>query len=332
MLRYFSIKMVGRKGQNGYNSFNMNNSAGSTTLRKVNTIPYLTWNWLKMNGASVEVQNDIKTVTETFSEKDKFKVIELNYSDGEKLCHEQNVTVAPESELTLIMNYTSDRKSQGFSEIRTKVHVQKNAKLHLVKVQLLGQGFTQIDDTQITCDEGAFADFTQIELGGAQIYANLQTQLSGERSKFNSDTAYIAAKNQLLDMNYESVHTAPHTDTTMTVKGTVADNALKTYRGTIDFKNGCAGATGDEQEETLLLGEKAVNKSIPMILCGEEDVSGTHGATLGRLGAEELFYFQSRGVSEADAQKIMTKAKVLAVANLINDEATVQKISDFLEN
>ena len=133
-------------------------------------------------------------------------------------------------------------------------------------------------------------------------------------------------------MNYESVHTAPHTDTTMTVKGTVADNALKTYRGTIDFKNGCAGATGDEQEETLLLGEKAVNKSIPMILCGEEDVSGTHGATLGRLGAEELFYFQSRGVSEADAQKIMTKAKVLAVANLINDEATVQKISDFLEN
>ena len=131
MLRYFSIKMVGRKGQNGYNSFNMNNSAGSTTLRKVNTIPYLTWNWLKMNGASVEVQNDIKTVTETFSEKDKFKVIELNYSDGEKLCHEQNVTVAPDSELTLIMNYTSDRKSQGFSEIRTKVHVQKNAKLHL---------------------------------------------------------------------------------------------------------------------------------------------------------------------------------------------------------
>ena len=285
-----------------------------------------------MNGANVEVQNDIKTIAQDFSEKDKFKVIELNYSDGEKLCHEQTITVAPESELTLIMNYTSDRKSQGFSEIRTKVHVQKNAKLHLVKVQLLGQGFTQIDDTQITCDEGAFADFTQIELGGAQIYANLQTQLSGERSKFNSDTAYIAAKNQLLDMNYQTVHTAPHTDTTMTVKGTVADNALKTYRGTIDFKNGCAGATGDEQEETLLLGEKAVNKSIPMILCGEEDVSGTHGATLGRLGAEELFYFQSRGVSEADAQKIMTKAKVLAVANLINDEATVQKISDFLEN
>ena len=107
---------------------------------------------------------------------------------------------------------------------------------------------------------------------------------------------------------------------------------LETVRGDQALAEYGAGATGDEQEETLLLGEKAVNKSIPMILCGEEDVSGTHGATLGRLGAEELFYFQSRGVSEADAQKIMTKAKVLAVANLINDEATVQKISDFLEN
>jgi hypothetical protein len=117
----------------------------------------------------------------------------------------------------------------------------------------------------------------------------------------------------------------------MLVKGTLDGSSLKTYRGTIDFKNGCADATGDEQEETLLMSRTAVNKSIPMILCDEENVSGTHGATLGRLGADELFYMQSRGISEEEAKRMMTKAKVLSVASLVPNDDVRGKIEAFME-
>ena len=81
------------------------------------------------------------------------------------------------------------------------------------------------------------------------------------------------------------------------------DYAKKTYRGTIDFKNGCQGASGNEQEETLLLTPTVVNKSIPVILCDEEDVAGEHGATIGKLSNDILFYMNAHGISKEAAEK-----------------------------
>ena len=309
-----------------------------TTLNfnNINKLSTPTWSWLKMNSVSLSLEcekiiTEEKLITTKKGEKRTEPVlINFDFKDGSSTSKIQKIDLAQDSELTLILNFTSSALATGFSEIKTKINAAPNSKIHLIKTQLLGKNFVQIDNTEFHCADGAFADFTQIELGGQKVYAQVKTELAGYKSRFNSDTAYIAEKNQLLDMNYESIHTGALTDTKMTVKGTVAGEANKTYRGTIDFKRGCAGATGDEQEETLLLSPNAVNKSIPIILCDEEDVSGTHGATLGRLGEEELFYFESRGISEQQAKQMMKTAKVLAAANLIPDSDTVQRITDFL--
>lgn len=85
------------------------------------------------------------------------------------------------------------------------------------------------------------------------------------------------------------------------------DEAQKTLRFTIDFKNGSAGSVGDEQEDVLLLGEDVINRTMPIILCQEEDVDGRHGATIGQLGEDLLFYMQSRGIDEEEAKRIMIK-------------------------
>ena len=117
----------------------------------------------------------------------------------------------------------------------------------------------------------------------------------------------------------------------MFVNGTLRGNGRKTYRGTIDFKNGCCGSKGNEMEETLLLSPTAINKSLPVILCDEEDVEGEHGATIGRLSSDILFYMQSRGISEKEAEIIMSRAKIQAAADLIPDEEIKNQISDFLD-
>ena len=77
--------------------------------------------------------------------------------------------------------------------------------------------------------------------------------------------------------------------------GVLRDQAFKLFRGTIDFKAGSAGSEGEEQEDVLILGDDAVNQTIPLILCAEEDVQGSHGATIGRLDDELLFYLCSTG-------------------------------------
>ena len=330
--------------------------AKTKTIPNTNITPALTWTWLKMNGASVNlkempISTDAKTV-ENKNSKDSVNVestglntkieaksavqtpilLHYEFEDGKRYSGEQTVTAEENAEVTVIMDYTSEKNAGGISEIKTKLIAKPYSKIHLVKVQLLGSGFTQIDDTQCEADENAFIDVTQIELGGKDVYAQVKTELNGYKSKFKSDTAYIAKEKQLLDMNYAVNHHGADTDTKMHAKGVVDGNATKVYRGTIDFKNGCHGATGDEQEETLLLSPAATNKSLPVILCDEEDVSGTHGATLGRLGADELFYMQSRGISEDEAKKMMSRAKIISVANLIPNDEIIEKIADFIDN
>ena len=301
---------------------------------EINKIPCLTWNWLKMNRASLELEADSQII------KDKKEInagkqgeiisIPLIFENGKRYEHEQIITAEENSEITVILDYTSLPDAGGFSSIKTKLVAKPYSKIHLVKVQLLGENYIQIDDTFGECDENALIEVTQIELGGSKIYAQVKNELNGYASKFKSSTAYITENGQILDMNYLVNHHGAKTDTKMLVKGVVGPSSLKVYRGTIDFKRGCTDATGDEQEETLLLSKTAVNKSIPMILCDEENVAGTHGATLGRLGADELFYMQSRGISEEEAKKMMKKAKILSTASLIPDENVRSKIEAFL--
>ncbi len=300
----------------------------------INTIPCLTWNWLKMNRASLEVQANSEIISEkkeiTATKKGEVVYLPLVFEDGKRYEHEQVITAEENAEITVIMDYTSAKNAGGFSSIKTKLVAHPYSKIHLVKVQLLGSNYVQIDDTTGECDDGSKIEVTQIELGGSKVYAQVKNELNGYESKFKSDTAYITENGQILDMNYVVNHHGAKTDTKMIVKGVVGDAALKVYRGTIDFKRGCTDATGDEQEETLLMSKTAINKSIPMILCDEENVAGTHGATLGRLGADELFYMQSRGISEEEAKVMMKKAKILSTASLIPSEELREKIENFL--
>ena len=81
----------------------------------------------------------------------------------------------------------------------------------------------------------------------------------------------------------------------------------------------------------LLLSEGVVNKTLPIILCDEEDVEGTHGASIGRLSPEVLFYMQTRGMSKQEAELLMTRAKLNSVRNLIHDEHTHGRIQYYME-
>ena len=80
-----------------------------------------------------------------------------------------------------------------------------------------------------------------------------------------------------------------------------------------------------------MLTDDVVNQSIPLILCAEEDVQGNHGASIGKLDEELLFYLMSRGFSEHEAIDMMAKAKIEALCRKIDDEDTVQLVERYLE-
>lgn len=98
-------------------------------------------------------------------------------------------------------------------------------------------------------------------------------------------------------------HFGKVTKSTIQADGTLMDAAEKIFRGTIDFVRGSADSVGAETEQVLLLGDDVVNKTIPVILCAEENVQGSHGAAIGELDEETLFYFGARGMGKYTGRK-----------------------------
>ena len=164
-----------------------------------------------------------------------------------------------------------------------------------------------------------------IFLGGGKIYQGCQTELLGNESSLQSDIGYLLQDDQRLDMNYVALHEGKRTNSEINASGVLKDASSKLFRGTIDFQHGSAESVGAEKEDVLLMGDDVVNQTIPLILCAEEDVKGSHGASIGQLDEETLFYMQARGISEEQAYALMADARIEAVCQKIPDE-TAQKL------
>ena len=142
---------------------------------------------------------------------------------------------------------------------------------------------------------------------------------------------YLAAKDQKVDINLIVNHIGRKTNCVIEADGSLNDRAEKIFRGTIDFKNGSSGSKGQECEQVLLLGDDVVNKTIPLILCAEENVEGNHGATIGALDDDTLFYFASRGMDEKTAERVMTRAKLERICRRIPDAQSREETENLLK-
>lgn len=222
----------------------------------------------------------------------------------------------------------------GFSSIfsvSTKIVMERGSRLTLVCTQALDSKALYLYDLGISMADDAQACLISADLGAADSYIGIQIEEIGARSEFTGKMGYLAAGTQKKDINYNVVQRGRRTQSRMNFDGVLAEKGQKSWRGTIDFRNGSVGSTGDEQENVLLLDPDIVNKTLPVILCEEEDVEGRHGASVGRLAEDMLFYMASRGIDEQQAERIMVRARLGAVLRDIPDEKLQNRLRDYVE-
>ena len=94
----------------------------------------------------------------------------------------------------------------------------------------------------------------------------------------------------------------------------------------------CAKTFVGNEPFAVLLGDDVVNQTVPLILCAEEDVEGNHGATIGKLDDDMVFYLESRGMELPKIYKMMAKARIDAVLRLVPDEKTKADVASYLES
>lgn len=277
------------------------------------------------------VKADIYTVEEGVK-VEKPIILRHSMKDGEGVLSAQVIHARKDSEVTVIFDCSSDTESKGFLGLSTRILAEEGAKVTIVRAQLLGKNFIHFDDLGGACLGNGAIRVVALELGGKNIWTGSYMNLFGKESDFTSDMGYLCRDDHSLDINYVADHRGKKTNANMQFKGVLMEEAQKTLRFTIDFKNGSAGSAGDEQEDTLLLSPDVINRTMPIILCQEEDVDGRHGATIGQLGEDLLFYMQSRGIDEEEAKRIMIKARLDSVARMIPDDEIMQRVHYYIQN
>ena len=142
---------------------------------------------------------------------------------------------------------------------------------------------------------------------------------------------YITKNEDVLDMNYYIKHTGIESNSDICVLGCIKDKSKKSIKGTIDFREGSKKSIGRVNEKVISLSDEAISTSLPMILCHEEDVEGSHGVSNGKIDEEILFYLETRGFSKEEAIKYILTSKFDSYINLLNDNTLKEEIREYIK-
>ena len=190
----------------------------------------------------------------------------------------------------------------------TRIVVEAGAKLHLIEMLGVNEGQQHLESVGLEIHQNAAVDVKQYALGGSTIGLGLTANLVGARARLDLNNRYHATHEETLDINHLVRMRGTSTRAQLTESGVLNEAAKKTLRATIDLVRGAKDAQGNEIETVMILGDDVVNKTMPVILCDEDDVAGNHGATIGSVSPEQLDYLAARGLSRQDAEQLFIRA------------------------
>ena len=262
-------------------------------------------------GVKMDPQREIRT-------EDSKDIIE----SAQYMKKQIRITAEPDSQKTVVVNYSAD----NHLAVETVLDIKENAAVRLIQIQSMGDESLLYNLVQGECTKNGKIELIQIFPGKGDVYSDVQIQLNGDRSSFECNLGYLGQKTQKLDFNLAVNHFGKDTESKIQANGALKDAASKVFRGTIDFKKGASGSVGNEAETVLMLGDDASNKTVPLILCAEENVVGNHGATIGELDEDTLFYFESRGIDKDTAENILARAAIERVVNLAGEQSVAELV------
>ncbi len=288
---------------------------------QINKLPVNTWNRLGVNYAEVEWEETAPAKQSiTVKSGEAHEPFRLDFSEAGD--SEVSFTAEENSSITVYELHRSN------SAVKLSFDIGRNASVKLV--QLLNPTEKLRHETFANCSKGGRFQIMTIMTGDGNIYSDNRTELEGDSSSINVEVAYLGKNSQTIDYNIAVNHWGKDTHSEINAAGALMDSAKKVFRGTIDFKTGSSDSKGSENETVIMLGDDVVNKTVPLILCSEENVEGSHGATIGELDDDTLFYFESRGIGREEAERIMAYAALKRLIRLSDDKEFAEQAQNAL--
>lgn len=262
---------------------------------------------------------DSKTNTET----------QINFNfDEDNLTLVDNIKIVAneDTKATLYLKYESSENIEAYHNGIIKLFAKKGSNINVIIVNLINSNSNNFISIDNEIEDNAKVKYTIVDFGGKNSITNYYSNLIGECSENTINTIYLGKENQLFDLNYIGELRGRGSNIDIEVQGALKDKAKKHFKGTIDFKKGCKKATGNENEDCMLLSDTAKSLALPMLLCSEEEVEGNHSSSAGKIGEKELFYIMSRGFELKEAMKLMVRARFNKILENIKNEEIKQEI------
>lgn len=213
-----------------------------------------------------------------------------------------------DSRCTLILKYTSEEGSSVHHCGRIRIFAGKNSKVKLVKAQLMDKEATHTDIIAAAIEDGAQVHVISAEMGASSTISGCNLVLKGSDSRADLDILYLGDGTRSIDISSRAEHRGKRSVSGIRARGILSGQSKKIFRDTIDFIRGSSGSRGKEEESVLMLDPGVMNLSVPILLCGEDDVEGEHAATSGRPDDRLMFYLMSRGLNKQEARKLLAEA------------------------
>ncbi len=245
--------------------------------------------------------------------KEVEKPIEIiNFSTGTEaamLLQPRNLIVVGENaHVQIIERHQSLNENQVLTNSVTEIFAEKRAYVDYYKIQNDGPSASLVDSTYISQEQESHCRVHTFSFGGKLIRNNLNFYQKGERCDSTLNGITIIEGKQHVDHNTLVHHIAPNCESHQDYKGIFAESSTGVFNGKIYVEKEAQKLDAFQQNNNILVDDKASINSKPQLEIFADDVRCSHGCTIGQLDEDAMFYLQSRGIGKKEARALLMYA------------------------
>lgn len=205
-----------------------------------------------------------------------------------------------------------------------ELFVHKGAKIKYLSIENWSKNTYNLNTKKALVFEDAEVQWVNGNLGSAVTMLYPSSVLLGERAKSDNLGIVFAGAGQLQDTGSKAVHLAPNTSSTIRSKSISKDGGVSNYRGLVKIAKGAAGSRSSVVCDALILDERSHSNTYPSIKNENNRVEISHEAKVGKISQAEIFYLQSRGISENEAERMIISGFVDPIVKALPFEYAIE--------
>jgi len=245
----------------------------------------------------------------------------------------QKIIVAgANSKVTVIETYQqfTDSLQTYFTNTVTQLVLKQNAIVDHYKIQDEGAHAFFINNTEVEQMRDSNYNSYVIDLGGKLVRNNLSSILKDSGTNTNLYGIYVGTNKQHIDNQTFIDHAYPNCNSNELYKGIITDNAKGVFNGKIMVRKDAQKTNAFQKNHSLVLSKNASMNSKPQLEIFADDVKCSHGATIGQLNEDALYYMRSRGLSKSEAVSVLKQAFLTEITDLITIDIVRKKVEQML--